>query len=687
MSPQLPAPESPPDHLDLILSRRRFLESSAVIAGAWGFSAAQQGLAEESHPAAAPTVRPPSHPLDQLNAEEIARAVQIVRKARGIDDNWRFVTVTLWEPTKEVIRNHKPGAMIHRQAFVIVIDRGQGQAYESVVDLTSGSLARFDALPAGIQPPITLDEFVECEAAIKRSPEFLAALKKRGASDVNLVMVDPWSAGKYGTERPEDLGKRLSLALCFIRSEGNDNGYARPLDGVTVVVDLNKMDVLRVEDYGVVPLPPEGGNWHRSYQREFRTDLKPLEIVQDKGPSFTVNGYEVAWQKWKFRIGFTPREGLVLHTVSYFDAGRERPVLHRAAVCEMVVPYGDPADKYFRKNAFDIGEYGIGTLANSLEFGCDCLGHIRYFDAHMHDSRGQPVAIKNAICLHEEDVGLLWKHTDWRTGQSETRRSRRLVVSFIATVGNYEYGFFWSLYQDGTIQCEVKLTGIMNTTALAPGETSSFGHLVAPQLNAPFHQHVFAARLDMSVDGDQNSIYEVNTNSIPRGKTNPHGNAFRAEATLLARESQAKRSVNAASARFWRIVNPQRTNRVGRPVGYRLIPGENCPPFVQPDAAVMRRAGFMSHHLWVTPYDPKERYAAGDYPNQHPTGDGLPRWTTADRNLENTDLVVWYVFAHNHVPRLEDWPVMPVSSLGFALKPDGFFERNPALDLPPSNPA
>lgn len=677
--------ESNPHFPGLVLSRRRFLEASAAIAGSLGLKDAASAQAGETKPAEGKAAKAAAHPLDPLTAEEMARAVEIVRKARSIDENWRFVTVTLSEPAKTVMRNHKPGAAFPRKAFVIAIDRSKGQSHEGTVDLVKGALDRWDQLPAGYQPSITLDEFDECEQAIKRSPDFLAALTKRGTGDVELVMVDPWSAGMYGTELPDEKGRRLSRALAWVRSKPSDNGYARPLDGVVAVVDLNKMEVLRVEDYGVIPLPPESGNWHRSYQSAFRSDIKPLEIVQTKGPSFTVDGYEVAWQKWKFRIGFTPREGLVLHDVSYNDAGRQRPVLYRAAICEMVVPYGDPADRHFRKNAFDIGEYGIGLFANSLALGCDCLGHIRYFDAQMNDSRGKPVAIKNAVCLHEEDVGLLWKHTDWRTGQSEARRSRRLAVSFIATVGNYEYGFFWYLYQDGTIQCEVKLTGIMHTTAVAPGETPAFGTLIAPQLNAPFHQHVFAARLDVSIDGDENLIYEVNTASLPPGDANPHGNAFRAEPTLLATESQAKRSVNAASARFWRIVNPNRTNRLGQPVSYRLIPGENCPPFVQSDAAVMRRAGFAAHHLWVTPYDPKERYAAGDYPNQHPTGDGLPKWTSADRKLTNTDLVVWYVFAHNHVPRLEDWPVMPVSSLGFTLKPDGFFERNPALDLPPSD--
>lgn len=677
----MPKPDFPLPFSDL-LSRRMFLGASAMIAGSVGLAQPAVVAEPKGDPSPENAVPLPTHPLDPLTPNEISAAVEIVRREKKVDESWRFVTVTLREPVKSsVIDNAGP---IPRRAFLILIDRPHAVSYEAIVDLVAGTLESFEPLPVEIQPSITLDEFEECEDAIKKSPEFLAVLKKRGVEDVKLVMVDPWSAGMYGTEVANERGKRLSRALCFIRSETNDNGYARPLDGVIVVVDLNTMQVLRIEDYGVTPLPPESGNWHRSYQKETRRDLKPLQISQPDGPSFTVNGYEVSWQKWNFRIGFTPREGLVLHKLSYQDHGRTRPVMSRASVCEMVVPYGDPAEKYFRKNAFDIGEYGIGLMANSLELGCDCLGHIRYFDAWMNDSRGRPVKIKNAVCLHEEDVGLLWKHTDWRTNQSETRRSRRLAVSFIATVGNYEYGFFWYLYQDGSIQCEVKLTGIMNTTANAPGDQPAFGTLVAPQLNAPFHQHVFVARLDMSVDGDRNCIYEVNTNSLPRGAANPHGNAFRAESTRLERESQAKRSINSASARFWRIVNPNQTNRLGQPVSYRLVPGENCPPFVQSDAAVMKRAGFLAHHLWVTPYQPNERYPAGDYPNQHPTGDGLPFWTKANRDLVNTDLVLWYVFAHNHVPRLEDWPVMPVSNIGFTLKPDGFFERNPALDLPPA---
>jgi primary-amine oxidase len=670
---------------DNVLSRRTFFRGSLLATGALGFIQPTQCRVEAAEDSARNTPAKPGtpHPLDPLSPAEITQAIGIVRASDQLPKNLRFVTVSVQEPAKSVVIEHSPGKPFPREAFLIMLDSANGQALEATVDLRQEKLRSVQKLPLGVQPAIMADEFSECEEAVKRSPEFLAALKKRGIDDAKLVMVDPWSAGMYGTELPGDKGKRLSRALCWVRTAPSDNGYARPLDGVIVVVDLNKMEVVRVEDYGIVPLPPESGNWGREYIRDVRPDLKPLEIVQRDGPSFTVDGYEIAWQKWKFRIGFTPREGLVLYELSYLDGDRQRPILTRASVCEMVVPYGDPAERHFRKNAFDIGEYGIGTMANSLRLGCDCLGTMRYFDAHLTDSRGQPTTIKNAICLHEEDHGLLWKHTDWRTGESETRRSRRLSVSFISTVGNYEYGFFWYLYQDGTIQCEVKLTGIMNTTALKPGEQPEYGVEIAPQLNAPFHQHVFAARLNTAIDGAENSVYEVNAVRVPRGSTNPHGNAFRAEETLLATEQQAQRMVNGASGRFWRIVNPGKKNRLGRPVGYRLVTGENCPILVQPDAAVMKRAGFLASNLWVTPYRADERYPSGEYPNQHAGGDGLPKWAAADRPILNTDLSVWYVFGHNHVPRPEDWPVMPVATIGFSLKPDGFFEHNPALDVPP----
>jgi primary-amine oxidase len=449
------------------------------------------------------------------------------------------------------------------------------------------------------------------------------------------------------------------------------------------VVDLNTMAVLRIEDAGGAPIPPEPGEYAREfYQDRFRQDVKPLAITQPEGPSFEVEGHQIRWQRWQMRIGFTPREGLVLYQVGYEDQGNLRPILYRASMAEMVVPYGDPRPQHFRKNAFDLGEHGVGMLANSLTNGCDCLGEIRYFDAVLTDSRGQVTVTENAVCLHEEDFGILWKHTDWRRDHVDVRRSRRLVLSFVATVDNYEYGFYWYFYQDGTIQYEIKLTGILLVGALA--DQPKYGTLVAPEVNALNHQHFFAMRLDFDVDGCANSVYEVNSHPEPMGPDNPYGNGWYAQSTLFSTEKAAQRQIDPLGGRYWKVTNPNVQNRLGQPVGFKLIPGENVRPFAHPDAPIMQRAGFLQHHLWVTPYAADEYFPAGPYPNQHPGGEGLPKWTAGDRPIDNTDVVLWYVFGHHHIPRPEDWPVMPVAYSGFTLKPVGFFDQNPALDVPPS---
>ena len=411
--------------------------------------------------------------------------------------------------------------------------------------------------------------------------------------------------------------------------------------------------------------------------------MRPLEVVQPEGPSFEVEGREVRWQKWRFRVGFTPREGLVLHTISYHDQDRWRPIVHRASYAELVIPYGDPSPGRFRTNAYDIGEYGIGPMTNSLELGCDCLGEIRYLDAVVHDSHGEPITIGNAICMHEEDYGLLWKHYDWQAEDSEVRRSRRFVISSIITAANYEYAFYWYLYQDGTIETEVKLTGIVLTSAVHPGEKPEYGRLVSPGLSALNHQHFFCVRLDMAVDGHRNDVHEVHTESVPAGAENPYGNAFKAVATQLSSERDAQQLIDPLSARFWRFSNPDRRNTVGDPVAYKLVPGPNVLPFAAEGSSGLARAGFVTKHLWVTPYAPRERYPAGEYPNQHLGGAGLPEWTAADRSIEGANLVAWYTFGSHHIARVEDWPVMPVARIGFTLMPDGFFDQNPALDVPP----
>lgn len=631
---------------------------------------------------------PALHPLEPLSPEEIAAAVSIVRVERKLSEQVRFVSVTLHEPAPEVALNFKPTEPPRREAFMILLDKtnGAGATYEAIVNITEGKVTSWRHIE-GVQPSIMLEEFFACQEAVKAHPDFQAALARRGITNLDLVYVDPWSAGNYGTA--EENTRRILRTTVHMRLNQEDpeeNSYAHPVAGLHALFDLNTMEVIRIDDYGAIPVPQQFGNYTKDAVGALRSDLKPIEINQPEGPSFSVNGHEVSWQKWRFRLGFSPREGLILYHIYYEDQGRMRPILRRAALSEMVVPYGDPSPSHSRQNAFDVGEYGVGWLANSLTLGCDCLGHIHYFDAHMTDNSGDVLTLPNAVCMHEEDDGILWKHTNFRTEHMEVRRSRRLVVSFIATVGIYEYGFFWYFYQDGSIHMDIKLTGIMNVGAVGPGEKPEYGKLLAPGLYSPNHQHFFCFRLDPMIDGLNNSVVEEHT--VSRDLESPYGNAFAVQGSVFKTEQEAQQNTNQHIGRSWKIINPSVLHPItGEPVGYQLVPESNVVPFANADSSFMQRAGFAKRHLWVTPYHPEERYPAGDYPNQHPGGAGLPAWTRANRSIENTQLVVWYTVGVHHVARVEDWPVMPVAHAGFHLRPFDFFTRNPALDVPPPDSA
>jgi primary-amine oxidase len=593
----------------------------------------------------------------------------------------------LHEPRKALVYEWRPSDAVDREADAVLFDNARNTAYTVRLNLSNDSAVEWKAAPAGSQPTLSMDEQVECEQAVLASEAFRQALQRQyGITDTALVMVDIWSAGNYGST--EDTSKRLARPLCFLRSHPTDNGYARPIEGIRPVVDLNTMQVIRVEEFGEWPLPPESGNYASSIVENQRTDIKPLKIIQSSGPSFTLSGRQLLWQNWNLVVGFNAREGLTIHDVRYLDNGRNRPILYRASLTEMVVPYGDPRPTQVRKNAFDVGEYGMGMCANSLKLGCDCVGHIEYLDADLCDSRGGAIRIHNAICIHEEDYGILWKHTDRRLPDApEVRRSRRLVVSSFSTVENYEYGFFWYFYQDGNIQFEIKLTGILSLGTVREGESPKHGTLIAPLLYAPNHQHFFNMRLDFGVDGIANTIQQIDVVADPVDENNSFENAFRARAIDLATEMQAMAHVSVETSRSWRVVNPSVKNAMGAPVGYKFFPGDNAFPLASRNAWWRRRAGFVDHHVWVTPYMEDEKFAAGDFPNQSSGGDGLIRWTHANRSIENRDVVFWYTFGHTHIPRPEDYPVMPTTYLGFLLKPNGFFDRNPANDVPPSRPA
>jgi primary-amine oxidase len=617
-----------------------------------------------------------THPLDPLTAEEIRAAAAVVKRDRGVTERWRFASIDLKEPPKHAL-NDTPA----REAEVVCWNRDDGAGYKGIVSLADQRLVSWTPLAPGEHPPMTPDEFHEADEALRHDPRIIDALNKRGVTNLDLVLFDTWA---YGAELvPERYrGRRIGWTDVWHRNSPEANPYANMLSGLHPVVDLNTMELLELEDVDPGPIPHIMGEYTPALVpgQTLRDDVKPLDIIQPQGPSFTLDGNLLSWQKWSMRLGFNFREGLVIHTLTYDDSGSARKVAHRMSFAEMVVPYRDPAPDHYRRTAFDIGEWGLGLMTTSLELGCDCLGEIAYLDAVLHDSRGEPHTVKNAICIHEEDNGVLWKHVDDHTG-AEIRRMRRLVVSFHATVANYEYLVYWRFHQDGNIECEVRATGLMVTTPFA-GDPPPYGTVIDNRTYAPFHQHFIVARLDLDVDGEDNTVYAAEAAPLPTGPGNPYGLALTQQLTPLTTEREGIQDYDWHRQRSWKVLNDNVANGLGTPVGYKLEPSAAIPSLLDPDSPVVRRARAIEHTLWVTPYDKDERWPCGEFPNLSAADSGLPVWTAKDRPIENTDVVLWYVFGINHVTRPEDWPVMPVDTVSFWLKPVGFFDRNPALDVP-----
>jgi primary-amine oxidase len=625
------------------------------------------------------------HPLEPISPSEI-EAVRTALVTAGIaTESTRFVYVGLDEPPKSEVLDLAAGNTLARVLRVLLLDLETHSSRDVRVDADTGEILLdhlLDTATSG-QLPVLNEEFELVETLLATDQRWLNALAERGLP-VDEVRVAPLSAGVYADEYPDEAGRRILRGLAFHQPHSKDHPWAHPIDGLVAYVDTLNRVVDRVIDTGAVAVPSAPGNFDDPAEvGPPRTTQRPIEILQPEGSSLDLTDHLLTWEKWSMRVGFDAREGLVLHQIGFDEGDGVRSIIYRASIAEMVVPYADPSPVRSWQNYFDTGEYLVGRFANALQMGCDCLGEITYLDAVISDELGQPQVLSNAVCIHEEDFGVLWKHTDLWTGSVQTRRQRRLVVSFFTTVGNYDYGFYWYFYLDGTIAFEAKATGVVFTSAY-PGGDYAYASEIAPGLGAPFHQHLFSARLDMAVDGIANQVEEIDVVRIPMGPDNPRGNAFTSCRTVIASEADGQRDANPSLNRVWHITNPGVLNQVGRPVSYALIP-EGLPTLLaDPASSIAARARFATKHLWVTRYAPTERYSAGDFVNQHPGEGGLPAYVAANRPLKSEDIVLWHTFGMTHMPRPEDWPIMPVDYTGFVLKPVGFFDRNPTLDVPAS---
>ncbi|KAF3931823.1 hypothetical protein ABW19_dt0201389 [Dactylella cylindrospora] len=638
------------------------------------------------------------HPFSPLTVEEIKQGAALIRKEHP-DINIHFKCITLHEPEKEVMKkwltvNESEKPKIDRKAFVVFYYRRTTSIFESVVNLSTESIEYKKSLE-GFHSCADGDEIMQIEKTCLEDEGVKAEIAKLQLPEGTVVLSDPWI---YGADGIDDERKQWQCYL-YTRPKDNidSNHYASPLP-ISPVVDVATMKVVRIDrlPMGIddkiedpKPIVPVLNEYLPECQ-ELRKDLKPINIVQPEGVSFrfSKSGEELEWQKWNFRIGFNYREGMVLYNVSYDG----RDVFYRLSLSDMAIPYADPRKPYHRKEAFDLGDAGAGIMANNLKLGCDCLGTIAYLSFPLCDDKGEPIMMDNCICVHEQDAGIQFKHTNYRSGRAVISRMRELVLQSIITVANYEYIFAFIFNTAGELSYEVRATGILSTAPIDATikDSPGYGTIVHPGVLAQHHQHIFSLRIDPAIDGFGNKVvYEEAQPMDPKDPFNPFGNGYYTTETPVDVEGGFLEAPQ--NNRVFKIQNPKNINPINnKPVGFKI----QAPPFQKllshEDSFNFKRAEFADKAVYVTKYNDWEYFAAGQYTNQSKGGHGVREWVKRGTkfDLENgDDVVVWVQFGINHIPRIEDFPVMPVEIVRVHLKPVNFFDRNPSMDLPPSSQA
>ena len=623
-----------------------------------------------------------SHPLDPLTWQEYWTVLETLQESGNFDAETRFSHINLVLPDKESVWNHDETTMLPRMAYAVV---HQGaDTYKAVVDLRNRRLESWEQLQ-DIQPTWLGEEFGKMSAVAKEHPEFIEAMRKRGYEDLSLIDVYFGPPGYFGTE--EEIGRRIAHGSASDPS-GYRNSWGRNIEGLTIVADMNTMEILRIVDEGIVPVSETNIDFNASSIPDVRDVPGPMIVLQPNGAGFEMDGYVIEWQKWKFHVRPDHRVGMVISTVTYGENDEERRIMYEGFLSEIFVPYMDPSFGWYPRNFIDLGEYTAGGFTTPLQRGLDAPDYAHYMDGlFMHDN-GRPKHVANLVAIFEREPGdPSWRHSSDAMGP-ESRVKRDLVVRAAAVVGNYDYILDWIFQQDGSITVRAGATGIaeakstIQRDALEAGTDDTYGRFVDPHIVAVNHDHYFSYRLDMDVDGSDNSLQidRLTTKMLP--DDHPRRSVWVAESSIAKTESEAKLKKMMESPALWRVISNSRNNHVGYPTSYQLMPGMTALTKLSADDFPRRRAGYIDNHLWVTPRHADELFAAGEFPTLSTPGQGLPEWTSANRSIENEDIVLWYTMAMHHMVRAEDWPVMPVLWHSFELRPFDFFNRNPALDLP-----
>ncbi|KAI4091767.1 MAG: hypothetical protein LQ344_003871 [Seirophora lacunosa] len=642
-----------------------------------------------------------SHPLSPLTSSEISNVSTLVQSLYPRSTKLQYKSITLQEPEKahlvpflDAEHNGLKKSTIERRAFVAYYIRNTDKLHEAIINLSRQKVESNVRLGPNIHGPGDAEEILLVEKIALADEGVQAEIAKLQLPEGTSVISDPWI---YGSDGVND-DQRMYQCFLYMRdpndpSNLDSNHYAFPLT-ISPVVDTIEWKVIRIDllpsgsDHSTKepqPLKIQPPNEYDPDYQQLRTDLKPLNVIQPEGASFKITqigetGRVVEWQKWFLRVGFNQREGMVLHDVRYDN----RSIFYRMALSDMVIPYADPRHPFHKKAAFDLGDVGAGVMANNLKLGCDCLGSIHYLNAVLNTDKGEPWPMENVVCVHEQDAGIGWKHTNYRTGKAAIVRNRELVVQSIITVANYEYIMAFIFNQAGEVKYEVRATGVVSTQPIDDGVEVQWGTIVHPGVLAAHHQHIFSLRVDPAIDGQNNRLVHEEAHPMPCSDFNPHGVGYAVQETLIDRSGGF--DINTDHNRTFKIQNSSVRNRVnGKPVAYKI----HAPPFqkllADPDSFHFKRAEFADHNIYATKYRDGELYAGGEYTNQSRGGDGVRSWANRKDDIRDTDLVLFIQFGLQHATRIEDFPVMPCEIIHVVFKPVNFFDKNPALDVPPSS--
>ncbi|CAJ2668530.1 unnamed protein product [Trifolium pratense] len=642
----------------------------------------------------------PHHPLDPLTIQEFneVRAVLSTHPLFKYSNSYTFNSIVLEEPDKELVLKWKKGQpLLPRKASVVA--RVKCVTHTLTVDLSTSQVTNHETRsPSSGYPTMTIEEMTSVLDVPFKSDEFNRTINNRGVNLADLACL-PISSGWYGT--PVEENRRLIKVQCYSR-KGTVNFYMKPIEGLTVLVDMDKKEVVSITDNGLnIPVANGIDTDYRYSVQKLNGELNlinPISLEQPKGPSFTVDGHLVKWANWEFHLKPDPRAGTIISRAKVRDPDtlEFRNVIYKGFTSELFVPYMDPTDGWYFKTYMDAGEYGFGLQAMPLDPLNDCPRNAYYMDGVFASADGTPFIQPNMICIFESYAGdIAWRHaecpiTDLKV--TEVRPKVTLVVRMAAAVANYDYIMDWEFQTDGLIRSKVGLSGILMVKGTTyenmnqvPDEEYLYGTLLSENIIGVIHDHFITYYLDMDIDGSDNSFVKVN---IKKQQTSPgespRKSYLKAVRKVAKTEKEAQIKLKLYDPSEFHVVNPLKKTRVGNPVGYKLVPGATAASLLDHDDPPQKRAAFTNNQIWVTPYNKSEQWAGGLLVYQSQGDDTLQVWSDRDSPIENKDIVLWYTVGFHHVPCQEDYPIMPTVSSSFDLKPVNFFERNPILRMPPN---